>query len=55
MLLDVSTKVMICQISLPKPLKILNGFGYAHATSNLYNRGIKLFNLGRNFDHAELS
>ena len=54
MLLDVSTKVLICLISLPKALKILNGFGYAHTTSNLYIRGIKLFNLGRNFDHAEL-
>ena len=55
MLLDVSTKVLICQISLPKPLKILNGFSYAHTTSNLYIRGIELFNLARNFDHAKLS
>ena len=49
MLLDVSKKVLICQIGLPKPLKILNGFCYAHATSNLYIRGIKImYNLETN-------
>ena len=39
MLLDVLTKTLKCQVVLVKPLTMLNGFCYTHATSTLYMKG----------------